>query len=138
MVEEEKDQGALATISQAVPVEVMMTIAEKQTTNEAWDAIKEIRVGEDRVRKARVQILKSRFDRLIMEESESINDYSRKLISIVGEIRSLDTEVKESVVVEKLFSSVSNKFFQDSWHYRTMGRYGYNVPVGSYRSTKGL
>ena len=53
-----KDQGAMAAISQAVPDDVMTKIAEKETAKEAWDALREMRVGEDRVKKARVQALK--------------------------------------------------------------------------------
>lgn len=57
-VNDDKDQGAMVAISQAVPDEVMMSIAEKQGAREAWNALKEMRIGEDRVRKARVQVLR--------------------------------------------------------------------------------
>lgn len=67
-------------------------------------------VGENRVKKARAQVLKWYFDRMIMEDSGSVNEFSHKLISAVGEIRSLSTEVKERTVVEKLFSVVPDKF----------------------------
>lgn len=39
-VEEEKDLGALAAISQSVPDDIMMVIIEYGTTKEAWDAIR--------------------------------------------------------------------------------------------------
>ena len=110
LVEEERDQGALAAISQAVPDAVMMVIAEKETAKAAWDAIKVIHVGEDRVKKARVQVLKRQFDRMIMEDSETISVFSQKLSTVVGEIRSLGTEVKDSTVVEKLFGAVPDRF----------------------------
>jgi Domain of unknown function (DUF4219) len=38
--DKEKDQGALAAISQAVPDSTIMAIAEKQTAKEAWETIK--------------------------------------------------------------------------------------------------
>lgn len=90
----------------------MMAIAEKQTTREAWEAIREMRIGEDRAKKARVQILKRSFDRLIMEDPEGIVEFSQKLTTMVGEICSLGTEMKESIVVEKLFNAVPDKFLQ--------------------------
>ena len=58
LIDEEKDQGALAAISQAIPDDVMMAIVEKETSKEAWEAIRDMRVGEDRVKKAKVQVLK--------------------------------------------------------------------------------
>jgi gag-polypeptide of LTR copia-type len=110
-IEEDKDHGALAVISQVVPDTVMMAIAEKDSAKEAWEAIKEMSVGEDRVRKARTQVLKRQFDRIIMEGSTNILEFSQKLTSMVGEIRSLGVELKDSAVVEKLFSAVPDRFF---------------------------
>jgi gag-polypeptide of LTR copia-type len=73
-------------LSQAVPDDVMMVIAEKQSAKEAWDALREMRIGEDRVKKARVQVLKRQLNKLHMQESETVNQYSMKLTALVGEI----------------------------------------------------
>jgi hypothetical protein len=111
-IDADKDQGAMVAISQAVPDDVMMAIAEKQTAKEAWDALREMRVGEDRVKKARVQVLKRQLNKLHMEDSETINEFSMKLTTLVGEIRSLGTKLDDSEVVEKLFSAVPDRFLQ--------------------------
>ncbi|KAE8733627.1 hypothetical protein F3Y22_tig00001120pilonHSYRG00301 [Hibiscus syriacus] len=110
--DDDKDQGAMVAISQAVPDDVMMAITEKQTEKEAWDALREMRVGEDRVKKARVQVLKRQLNKLHMEDSETINEFSMKLTTLVGEIRSLGTKLDDSEVIEKLFSAVPDKFLQ--------------------------
>nr|TKS02477.1 hypothetical protein D5086_0000161810 [Populus alba] len=47
-----------------------------------------------------------------MQDSETINEYSMKLTALVGEIRSLGAKLEESEVVEKLFSSVPDRFLQ--------------------------
>jgi transposase InsO family protein len=109
-VEKEKDQGALAAISQAVPDAVVMGIAKKETAKEAWGTIQQMSVGEDRVRKTRAQVLKRQFDRMIMSDSVSIVEFSQGLISVGGEIRSLGVVLSEHVVVERLFSAVPDKF----------------------------
>ncbi|KAJ4802293.1 hypothetical protein LUZ62_014859 [Rhynchospora pubera] len=108
--DDDKDQGAMVAISQAVPDDVMMAIAEKETAKDAWDALREMRVGEDRVKKARVQVLKRQLNNMHMENSETINKYAMKLTTLVGEIRSLGTKLDDSEIVEKLFSSVPDKF----------------------------
>ena len=110
--DDDKDQGAMVAISQAVPDDVMMAIAEKKTAQEAWDALREMRVGEDRVKKARVQVLKRQLNKLHMEDSETINEFSMKLTTLAGEIRSLGTKLDDSEVVEKLFSAVPDRFLQ--------------------------
>jgi gag-polypeptide of LTR copia-type len=47
-----------------------------------------------------------------MEDSETVNEFSIKLTMLVAEIRSLGTKLDDSEVVEKLFSSVPDRFLQ--------------------------
>jgi rhamnogalacturonyl hydrolase YesR len=105
-IDEKMDQMALATIVQAVPEAVVMAISEKETAKEAWDALKEMNMGEDRVKKARVQTLKRELDGMYMGDSEKINNFALKVTTIVNEIRSLGTKVEENTIVEKLLHSV--------------------------------
>jgi hypothetical protein len=46
---------ALDALCGTVPSEMVPTIAKKETTKEAWDAIMIMRVGDDRVKKATTQ-----------------------------------------------------------------------------------
>ena len=71
-----------------------------------------MRVGEDRVKKARVQVLKRQLNKLQMEDSKTVNEYSMKLTTLVAEVRSLGAKLDDSKVVEKLFSSVPDRFLQ--------------------------
>ncbi|KAF0921632.1 hypothetical protein E2562_011382 [Oryza meyeriana var. granulata] len=100
----------LAAIVQAVPEAVVLAIAEKDITKEAWDALKEMHIGEDRVRKAIVQTLKRELERMYMEDAETIGEYAMKLTTIVNKIRALGTKVEETTVVEKLLHTVTDKF----------------------------
>jgi hypothetical protein len=109
-IDEKMDQMALATIVQAVPEAVVMAISEKETAKEAWDALKEMNMGEDRVKKARVQTLKRELDGMYMGDSEKIDDFALKVTTIVNKIRSLGMKVEENTVVEKLLHSVPDKF----------------------------
>jgi hypothetical protein len=109
-VDEKMDQMALAAIVQAVPEAVVMAISEKETAKEAWDALKETNMGEERVKKARVQTLKRELDGTYMGDSEKIDDFALKVTTILNEIRSLGTKVEENTVIEKLLHSVPDKF----------------------------
>ncbi|KAF0929568.1 hypothetical protein E2562_022391 [Oryza meyeriana var. granulata] len=110
VVDDKKDQIALAAIVQTVPEAVVLAIAEKDTTKEAWDALKEMHIGEERVRNANVQTLKMELERLYMEDAETIGEYAMKLTTIVNKIRALGTKVEETTVVEKLLHTVTDKF----------------------------
>ncbi|XP_073353398.1 uncharacterized protein [Aegilops tauschii subsp. strangulata] len=100
----------MAAIAQSVPDSVLMTLAEFETATETWNALKEMRIGEDRVTKARAQVLKRQFHKLQMEETESVNDYAMRLTTLVGEIRALGAKLEEAKIVEKFFSLVTDKF----------------------------
>jgi hypothetical protein len=45
----------------------------KKTQKEVWDLLKARFVGEERVKEARLQTLKSKFDAMKMKEDESID-----------------------------------------------------------------
>src|SRR4051812_45317137 len=47
-VDDECDEGSMAAIAQSVPDSVLMTLAKYETAREAWNALKETRIGGDR------------------------------------------------------------------------------------------
>jgi hypothetical protein len=53
--EYDDDRMALEAILRAVPAEMIPMLAVKDTAKEAWDVIKTIRVGADRVRDSKAQ-----------------------------------------------------------------------------------
>ncbi|KAK1645015.1 hypothetical protein QYE76_062820 [Lolium multiflorum] len=109
-VDEEVDRGAMAALSQSVPDSMVMTLADYAMAKEAWEAIREIRVGEGKVKRARAQVLKRQLNKMEMSRAETIAEYSVKITNLVSEIKSLDGKVTDTEVVEKLFSSVTDKF----------------------------
>lgn len=110
LVDERKDQMALAAIFQAVPEAMMTVLAEHETSKEAWDTLKEMHVGADCVKEARAQTLMSEFDVMRMKETESIKDFAMKLATIVNEIRVLGDKMEERTVVKKFLRAVPDKF----------------------------
>ncbi|KAF0889421.1 hypothetical protein E2562_023708 [Oryza meyeriana var. granulata] len=75
VADDKQDQMALAAIVQAVLEAVVLAIAEKDMAKEAWDALKEMHIGEDRVRKANVQTLKRELERMYIEDAETIAQF---------------------------------------------------------------
>jgi hypothetical protein len=109
-VDADKDEAAFAAISQAVPDAVMMAIAGCNTARAAWETIRCMRVGEDRVKKARVKTLKRQLDRLEMDDGETVTVFAQKLTMLVSEIRSLGEQLTDETVIEHLFSAVPGRF----------------------------
>ena len=62
--DERQERLALGAILRSVPPEMVPVLAAKDNAKAAWDAIKVMRVGVDRVREARLQTLCRDFENL--------------------------------------------------------------------------
>lgn len=58
-VDGKTDKIALAMIYQGIPEDVLLSLAEKKTAKDAWDAIRTLCQGAEKVKSARVQTLKA-------------------------------------------------------------------------------
>ncbi|XP_074349643.1 uncharacterized protein LOC141689289 [Apium graveolens] len=110
--DEKTVQLALAAIYQGVPEDILLIIAEKETAKEAWDAIKTLCMGTERVKEAKVQTLRAEFESLVMKETEQVDDFCMKLSGIVTHIRVLGETMEEVSVVRKILRAVPDKFLQ--------------------------
>ncbi|KAL8107456.1 hypothetical protein AgCh_024022 [Apium graveolens] len=110
LIEVKTDKMALAAIYQGIPEDVLLSLADKETAKEAWDAVKMMCLGADRVKKARIQTLKAEFEFLNMKDSELIDDFCMKLNGLVTNIRALGETIDETYVVKKLLRSVPSRF----------------------------
>jgi hypothetical protein len=108
-IDETKDNEPFAAIAQAVPNGVFMAIYQKDTTKEAWETIKKMHVGDNRVKKARVQALRRKFDWMSMKEDEGVGEFTLKLTSMVNEMKALGSKIEDTIVVEKLLRVVPDK-----------------------------
>ena len=111
-VDETMDQKALSAIYQGIPDDMVPLIAEKESSAEAWEAIKTNRLGDDRIKEVRVQTLKSEFDRLRMKESESVDDFALRMQTITNEIRLLGEKFEEANAARKFLRAVPSKFLE--------------------------
>ncbi|XP_023550513.1 uncharacterized protein LOC111808631 [Cucurbita pepo subsp. pepo] len=109
-LDERKDQMALAAIYQAIPEEMLFLLAEIETAKEAWQALKTIHVGAERVKEAKIQTLKIEFEIMNMKESEAIDDYVARLTEVVNKIRTFGDKFEEAYLVKKFHHLVRPKF----------------------------
>ncbi|XP_074342684.1 uncharacterized protein LOC141680325 [Apium graveolens] len=112
VIEEKMDKRALDVIYQGILDDMLLTIAEKKTSKEAWGAIKIMCVGADKVRKAKAHTLKSEFESLRMKETEQLDDFFMRLNGLVTNIRALGEKIEEENFVKNLLRAVPTKFLQ--------------------------
>ncbi|KAL8107212.1 hypothetical protein AgCh_023865 [Apium graveolens] len=109
---EKVDKLAMAAIYQAIPEDILLAVVEKTTVKSTWDAIRVMCQGAERVKKDKVQTLKSEFESLKMKETETIDEFSMTLNGLITNIRTLGETIKENYVVKKLLRAVPTKFLQ--------------------------
>ncbi|WVZ60287.1 LOW QUALITY PROTEIN: hypothetical protein U9M48_010333 [Paspalum notatum var. saurae] len=106
-VERQDDRIALAAVLRGVPSELKATLAVKNTTKEAWEAVKKMRVGEDRVKNANRQHLLKEFENLKWKDGESTDDFAVHVNTIVCGLRELGEDVKDGRVVPTKWKQVA-------------------------------
>ncbi|XP_074359842.1 uncharacterized protein LOC141699947 [Apium graveolens] len=111
-IEDKMDKRDLAIIYQGIGDDLLMSIADKMTSKTAWEAIKTVHLGADKVKKAKAQTLKAEFESLVMKDTEQRDDFCMKMNSLVTNIRTLGEKVEETYVIKKLFRAVPVKFLQ--------------------------
>ena len=77
------DRTALEVICSGVPPEMVPTLATKPSAKEAWEAIRAMRIGDDRVRKSTAQSLRAEYEQIAFRDGESVEDFALRLSNIV-------------------------------------------------------
>jgi hypothetical protein len=65
------------------------TLAARDNAKIAWDMLKTMRIGDNRVREAHRQKLRKEFDAMAFKSGESVDDFSMRMSSLVSELQSL-------------------------------------------------
>jgi hypothetical protein len=78
------DRNALAALLWAVPPEMQAGLAVKETTKEAWEAIRSIRVSTDRVKEVNAEKLWREFDDITFKLGECMEEFAMRISSLVN------------------------------------------------------
>ena len=80
----ETDRTAMECLLRSVPPEMISTLALKPTVKEAWDTVRMMRLGVERVQEARVMVLNMAFDNIRFKDGVDIDDFSMHLQTLVS------------------------------------------------------
>ncbi|XP_066361390.1 uncharacterized protein [Miscanthus floridulus] len=117
---EEDDVSALEAILAAVPAEYREPLGAKKTAKEVWEAIAAMRVGCDHAKKATAQLLKQEYGNLKFKDSESVEDFSLRLLSLISKLGSHGITIDKEEAVSKYLHSVPVKYIQTALFIETM------------------
>jgi hypothetical protein len=109
---ERQERQALGVILRSVPTEMVRVLAAKDNAKAAWDTIKTMRIGVDRVREARRQKLRKDFNKLVFLSGEMVEDFSLRVSSIITELKSLSDSTSELDSMQKILRVVPPRYAQ--------------------------
>jgi len=107
-----KDRRALAVILRGVPPEMKSGLAAKKSVKEAWDAVKKMHAGDDRMKDASIQRLMKQFDNLTFRDGESISDFAMRINGLITSLRELGEKLEDSRVVKKMLRVIPRRLKQ--------------------------
>jgi hypothetical protein len=111
-IEYRDDRLAFAVILWAVPSEMLASLTTKRTAQSAWEAIKSLWIGVQRVRDANVEQLRKEFDSIRFKDRETVDDFSMHLAGLTNNIAVLGGKVTEGDIVRKMLHVVSEPLEQ--------------------------
>jgi hypothetical protein len=106
------DRQAMAGLLRLVPSDMWSTLARKRTMKEAWDAVKVLRIGDDRARDASAQQLRREFSALSFKEGESVTEFGIRITALATNLRTLGDDITDAEVVKKLLQVVPDRLSQ--------------------------
>lgn len=108
--DEEKNDMATGLLFGAIPENMVLQAGEDDSPKVIWEGIKSKNLGAERVKEARLQTLMNEFDRISMDDSESIDTFSGKLSELSSKAASLGQSIDQPKLVKKFLNALPDKF----------------------------
>ena len=105
-----KKSKAKACLFAVVSPTIFTRVMSLKTEKAIWDYLKEEYVGDEMIKGMQVLNLIREFVLQKMKESETIKDYSYRLLSIANKVRLLGSKLNDSRIVEKIFVMMPERY----------------------------
>ena len=109
-VKRAQDRQAMSALLHSVPKEMWQTLDGKKSIMEAWEAVKMMRLGSERVKDVNAQKLSQEFENLQFKEGETIDDFSMRITNLVADLKTLGETIADEKVIKKFLHVVPPRF----------------------------
>jgi len=107
-----QDRQAMGALLRSDSNKMWTTLGSKKTVKEAWELVKTIRLGADRVKDVNAQKLLKEFENMSFMEGETIDDFGMRINNLVANLKSLGEIVDDTCVMKKFLRVVPPRFSQ--------------------------
>eukprot|EP00253_Pinus_taeda_P012937 PITA_12937 len=105
-----KDAKALFFLFPSVHESFFPWIAAATKSKEAWDILKTAYQGMEKVKTAKLQMLRRDFENISIKESDTIDSFFTQVIGLITQIRSHGEILEERRIVEKILRCLPSRF----------------------------
>ena len=106
----ENNARAMYSIFNAISMDEFRRIATCTLTKKAWDILQVTHEGINAMKVSKLQMLTSRFEKIMMEDHEKFGEFHEKLMDIVNSSFNLREPIHNSKVVRKILRYVPERF----------------------------
>jgi hypothetical protein len=79
-------------------------------SKEVWDILEKYYEGNDNAKQVKLHSLRRKYELMLMEDDQRINDYFSKFLSVVNQMKACGEAVLDQQVVGKIIRSPTSKF----------------------------
>jgi hypothetical protein len=105
-----KDAKGLFIIHQCVDPNIFEKIIEEESVKGAWDTLKKIYGGDEKLKGIKLQALRRQYEMLVMNDQETIAEYLSRMLSITNLMKSNGEVLIEKSKIEKVLRTLTEKF----------------------------
>jgi hypothetical protein len=107
---EENNSRATSALLNGLTKSIYTKVMHCDSAKDIWVKLKNIYEGDEKVKEAKLQIFREKFEQLKMNEDENIASYFLRVDEVVNNIKGLGDEVNEQVIVKKVLRSLPMRF----------------------------
>jgi hypothetical protein len=82
----------------------------KKTIKEAWEAVKSMRVGAERVKEANAQRLLQEFENIAFKDGETVDEFAMRINALAADLRTSGETIDDSQVVKKMLRVLPHRY----------------------------
>lgn len=97
-------------IHQCVNPNILDEIVDEETTKGPWDVLKNCYGGGDKLKKVKLQALRSQYELLYMTSLETVVEFFKRMITLTNQMESYGEKITNLMQIDKVLRTLTSNF----------------------------